>query len=363
MTTSVLYDVAVERGSPADEWDQFLSHAPGGHHVQTSLWAEVKAVLGWRATRIVVRREGEITGGCQVLLRDVGPLGVIGYAPRSPVVHEDDMRTLDLVLGALDDLATQERVLYLKVQPPANRSNVEGVLLSRGFVASSLETAPSATVRIELGRSPEELLTAMRSGARSNIRKAERKGVTVRCGGEEDLKTFCQIVASTARRQGFSPYPDAYYGRMWRAFAERGQATLMIAEREGRALSAALLIGWGDTVIYKMGGWSGERSDIHPNELLHWSGILWSKEGGYRWYDLEGIDREVASAVVTNQAIPPSGRTGPDRFKLGLGGQVTLFPVAYDRAYRPPLGPVVSRLATLVGRSQPLVHRIVRRGK
>lgn len=361
MTTSTLHDVAVEHGSPNDEWDEFLGRAPGGHHVQTSRWAGVKGVLGWRAARVVVRRGGEITGGCQVLLRDVGRIGTIGYAPRAPVVQDDDVRTSDVVFGALDDLAAGERILYLKVQPPVNRADMEEVLAARGFAASPLETAPSATVRIDLRRDPQELLEAMRSGARSNIRKAERKGVTVRRGGREDLGTFCRIVASTARRQGFSPYPDSYYERMWQAFAARGRATLMIAEREGEALSAALLIGWGDTVIYKMGGWAGERSPIHPNELLHWKGMLWAKEGGYRWYDLEGIDREVACAVLANRAIPPAGRTGPDRFKLGLGGQVALFPIAYDRACHPLLGPALSRAAALLGRSQSLVHRIVRR--
>ena len=34
-----------------DKWDRFLAELPVGHHTQTSLWSQVKASRGWRATR------------------------------------------------------------------------------------------------------------------------------------------------------------------------------------------------------------------------------------------------------------------------------------------------------------------------
>ena len=52
------------------EWDAFLAATPGGtYQQQTSLWARTKTFVGFRARRIVARREGRVVGGMQILVR------------------------------------------------------------------------------------------------------------------------------------------------------------------------------------------------------------------------------------------------------------------------------------------------------
>ena len=75
--------VAHETEDPA--WDTFLAETPGGHHVQTSLWAQVRAAAGWRAVRVVARRGDGIVAGAQVLIRPLPLVGAIGYVPRGPL--------------------------------------------------------------------------------------------------------------------------------------------------------------------------------------------------------------------------------------------------------------------------------------
>jgi hypothetical protein len=41
--------ISRERRDP--DRDSFLVNCPGGHHEQTSLWAEVKGFYGWRGVR------------------------------------------------------------------------------------------------------------------------------------------------------------------------------------------------------------------------------------------------------------------------------------------------------------------------
>src|SRR2546423_1929460 len=99
------------------EWDTFVDHAPGGHHLQTSLWGQVKATQGWQPVRLRLQRRGELVGGCQLLLRPFR-VGAIGYCPRGPVMSDLDRGDLDAVLDALATLALRRRILYVKVQPP-----------------------------------------------------------------------------------------------------------------------------------------------------------------------------------------------------------------------------------------------------
>jgi lipid II:glycine glycyltransferase (peptidoglycan interpeptide bridge formation enzyme) len=342
---------------PSDlEWDDFVATAIGGAYQQSSMWAQVKAVLGWRCARLVLRGPEGIIAGCQVLLRPVPWVGAIAYVPRGPLVAGHDPWALESLLEALHELAAQERILYLKVQPPPGRDDMVVVLRARGFVKSTLDVAPAVTVRVDLDRSLEALLAAMRHNTRTNILKAQRLGVQVREGGEADLGTFTQLLGATARRQGFSPHPRTYYEQMWRTFAARGHAHLLIAEHDGVALSSNFLLGYGDSTVYKAGGWSGTRGNIRPNELLHWAGMQWGRARRHRYYDFEGFKRSIGQALLSEHP-PDLSTNGVANFKLGFGGDVTAFPGTYDRAYRLPLAGALRRFAPQLDRLMPLAHR------
>lgn len=364
MTEAAPFAVTVRRDAGLDPvWDDLVERAPGGHHVQTSRWAEVKRTVGWRALRVVVERDSRPVSGCQVLLRPLGPLGAVAYAPRGPV-HASDATAAEreATLAALDRLASEERFLHFKIQPPAGGEATVAALQSRGYRRSQLETAPTATVMLDARRSPDELRAAMRTNARRNLRRAERQGVVVRDGDERDLATLIRLIGATGARQGFDAYPDRYYETMWRAFAPDGHAHLVVAEHEGTPLSALLLIAFGDTVLYKIGGWSGEPRSIRPNELAHWHAAQWARSAGYRWYDLEGIDPRVAEAVLAGAAPPKTEQAGVSHFKLGFGGAITIFPAAYNRVPRGPLGLAARGPAIAFERLAPVAARALGRG-
>jgi lipid II:glycine glycyltransferase (peptidoglycan interpeptide bridge formation enzyme) len=354
---SASYDLRVTT-QPADpDWDAFVARTPGGTYQQTSMWAETKSVLGWQPVRVGLRRHGELVGGFQLLLRRVLWAGAVAYLSRGPVVAGRDREACDVLLGILDDLAREQRVLYLKVQPPPDRHDMVASLRARGFVESSEEVAPTITVRVDVGRQPEALLAAMRANARTNIRKAERLGVRIREGSEADLPGFARLIEATSRRQGFRADPPSYYERMWRTFAAHGHARLLIAEHDGVVHSGNLLLAFGDSVVYKAGGWSGTRSTIRPNELLHWTGMQWARERGHRWYDFGGVELSVGRALLTG-ASPAEIDDGVTKFKLGFGGELAGFPPAQDSLYRPLRGalhlltPQVDRLLAVARRLQ-----------
>ena len=352
--------LCVSTASRDPDWDEFVHSAAGGHHVQTSRWADVKGQVGWRATRVILRRGGVIVAGCQLLYREAGRLGSVAFAPRAPLVRARDPALLENVVMGVHRAARDAGVFYLKLSPPVGGEEIEPALQALGFVKSGLAAGPSATVRVDLARQPEQLLAGMRASTRSNIRKADRKGVKARIGGREDLATFGALVEETARRQGFSPYPGSYYERMWTLFEEDDRACLLMAEVAGRVLAAILVIGYGDTATYKMGAWSGERSSIHPNELLHWTAIEWAQARGYRFYDLEGVPVGVATALLEGDE-PEQAREGTTRFKLGFGGEVILLPPTYDYAYGRLLAAALRAVAPRLDRWRPLAARLLGR--
>ena len=72
------------------QWDQFVCDTQGGHHVQTSLWGQVKATLGWSAFRILYKDRGDILAGAQILINRYPVLGKAGYITKGPLFKIPD---------------------------------------------------------------------------------------------------------------------------------------------------------------------------------------------------------------------------------------------------------------------------------
>jgi len=329
------YQIRLSTAARDPEWDAFLENTPGGNHLQSSYWGQVKAILGWRTVRVVATREGRIRGGAQVLLRRLPLVGSVGYVPLGPVLDTDDAVLRTLVLHGIRTVVRRGRVVYLVVQPSVGDEALAAELTARGFrpARDPVRPLPTATLVVDLSPDEDALLAAMRSGTRYNIRHAERKGVTVRQGGAPDLATFHRLLAMTGRRQGFPVPSQEYFRHMLDIMAPPGHARLFVAEFAGEPLSAALVIAFAGTVSYKRSAWSGEHGRLHPNELLQWTAIRWAKREGYGSFDFEGLELPPAPG-----SAPTVGRfQSVSAFKAGFGGNVVRLPQAYERIDNPLL--------------------------
>ena len=325
----IRYALCTSSAQSEPEWDDFLARTPGGHHVQTSLWAQVKGAQGWRALRIIASRSGQIVGGVQVLLRPFKGLGMVGYAPKGPMVASDDPALASQIIQALRRMAKEQGILYLLVQPPVKGDVVEACLPQEGFHQTGIEIAPTATTRVDLRPDLDSILARMRKKTRYGIRRSTAAGITVRLGSREDLPAFHRLLSATAQRQGFTPFPLSYFIHMWDILHPRGQLQLFLAEYQGEPVSAHVAVTFGDTLLSKQGGWSGEHGKHRPNEALEWGTIQWAKAAGYRYFDMEGIDPAAARAILEGRPLPPALRQTPTSYKLGYGGEVVMFPPAY----------------------------------
>jgi peptidoglycan pentaglycine glycine transferase (the first glycine) len=351
------YRVATSDRVEDRDWDAFLARTPGGDHAQTSLWAGLKAQLGWTVARVVVSRAGQIVGGAQLLLRSLPLAGAFAYVPRGPLCALDDPLLSRRVVDALHRAARARGVQYLIVQPPLGGDVVARALVERGFRPTWLEPQPAHAVLIDLGRSLDDLLAAMKGKTRYNLRLGQRKGIAVREGGADDLDTFYRLLVATGQRQCFPVQSREHFAEMWRLFAPPGHLKLFLAEHEGEAISAALTIPFGDTVTYKRGAWSGRQGNVHANEVLHWAALGWARANGYRYYDLEGIDAETARRVARGEVEVGAQPQSVTSFKLGFGGRVVLSPGNYDYVFNPLLRPVYATISARLAGS-PLVARV-----
>jgi lipid II:glycine glycyltransferase (peptidoglycan interpeptide bridge formation enzyme) len=308
------------------EWEQFINEHPKAHILQTSLWGKLKSGFGWSPS---FTRQDDT--GAMVLFRQL-PFGLsIAYVPRGPVGHEN----WNALWPALDDLCRKEKALFLRVEPdiwePFESDFIKEQL--PGFIQTDQTIQPPRTIKIDLEPSEEDLLMAMKSKTRYNIRLAERKDVVVRPSA--DVKTFHKMMLTTGNRDEFGIHSYDYYQRAYDLFSQNDACILLIAEYQNQPLAGLMAFAHGDTAWYFYGASTNQERNRMPTYLLQWEAMLWAKNKGCKEYDLWGIP-DYPEETLEDQFIDRSnGLWGVYRFKRGFGGEVRRTIGAWDRIYRP----------------------------
>jgi peptidoglycan pentaglycine glycine transferase (the first glycine) len=323
-----------------DAWDSAIATLPGAHILQAWEWGEGKARFGWTVARRTWETDGSLAAAAQVLRRSVraGPFSAtLFYVPKGPLLDWHSAHTRDAVLADLEALARREHAIQIKIDPD--------LILGRGIPGSATEKqdAPGAeAVRALAGRgwrfSPEQvqfantvildlqpeenaLLAAMKPKTRYNIRLAQKHGVAVREGSEQDLPLLYRMYAETADRDSFVIRSEEYYRDVWGAMMRADRARPLIAEVEGLPVAALILFHFAGRGWYLFGMSRAVHREKMPNHLLQWEAKRWLKNRGCSTYDLWG-------APDVFDASDPMW--GVFQFKTGFGGEVVRSAGAWD---------------------------------
>lgn len=317
--------------------------------MQSCLWAAFKAPLGWSPIRAVLKRNGCIVAGAQILVRRLLFGLRIARVPQGPILAFYDSELFNAMIESLVELIRIHKIDYIALQPDFNYGTVDE-LRRWGFEVSPYLRGECGTVLVDLSQRSEILLQQMRRTTRNNIVSAQHLGIKVRDGTHSDLSVFYRFLEATARRRHFTRRSRTYYTRLWERLRPSQHVKLFVAEYQGEAISSLLTVPFGDTVVAEAFGWSGAKARLRPNELLFWRAIQWSKDNGYYRFDLGGIDVSAAHALLNGNSLPEALRSNSTRFKLGFGGSVVLRPPTFEYIPNRALRLFLRQYTTILGK-------------
>lgn len=162
---------------------------------------------------------------------------------------------------------------------------------------------PSGTFVIDLNQDLESIWKSFKQQNRTQIRFAQKNGVSIRQGNIDDLKEWWDIYLETANRGKFV---KQRYEMVEELFKNTDISRLFVATVNDR-IAAGIFLLTHHTPLYWIGGSLPEYWNLRPNNLLHWEIIKWAHLCGYAFYDMGG-------AVVNEEH-------GPTRFKQQFGGK------------------------------------------
>ena len=362
----------------SNSWNSIISKLPNPHFLQTYEWGQVKAKYGWTPLYAVWTDDGKLsvfkdsdhwsltssplgnTDSCvaaalilkrQILRNGLAARLSILYAPKGPSLDWSNESLRNQVLNDLQSLAKKQGAIFLKMDPdvvlgtgiPNSEDDaldnggqaVMSELKRRGWGYSSDQIQFKNTVLVDLNPSEDELLARMKQKTRYNIRLAERKGVSVRVGTNDDLPMLYKMYAETSVRDGFVIRNEGYYKTVWELFMTGGKSPIenrkslmplaepLIAEVNDEPVAAIFVFYFAGRAYYIYGMSRDVYREKMPTYLLQWEAIRRAKARDCIVYDLWG------APDVFDES---DSLWGVHRFKEGFGGKVIRTLGAWDFA-------------------------------
>ena len=183
-----------------------------------------------------------------------------------------------------------------------------------------MHLAAEHTVMIDLTKSEDELMSAMRRQTRYEVRRVDKLGIKVsRDNSEKMFKEFHRVQAETARRQGFVPPSLKVLLAEREAFGDN--IWIYKAELDKKAIAYGLIIADGLEGDYYEAASTELNRKLPGAYAIIWRTMRDLKACGYKRFNLWGI--------------APSGQphhryAGVTTFKTGFGGEIVEYVPAHD---------------------------------
>jgi len=305
-------------------------------------------------------------------------VGKYWYVPRGPIFNFQFSifnENIKKGIQQLIEFGRKENAGWVRIEPENQkileifRNTVDTNGNKLKIVKAPHDMQPREIFAIDISKSEEELLSAMKPKTRYNIRLAQKHKISVqaisnfpayRTGRQfpclpdrqaisnEYVEAFLQLTKEMATRHGITAHPEAYYRKMienlpsemLRIYVAQYEGPVSTrgndrsSTRGGKIIAANLVLFYGKTATYLHGASGNEYRNVMAPFLLQWQAILDAKELGFEKYDFGGV-RTIAN--IQNSTDNKNTWEGITTFKLGFSPSTkpVEFPGSYDIIINP----------------------------
>lgn len=300
-----------------EEWDKTVDPVGGTEFLQSYEWGEFQEAVGRRVVRLVFSSGQRLQG----FIHNLGFGWKYGYFPRAPIAVSD--------LPDLIAFLKTKKVFFARFEPIGEIDFFK--LGSAGIkIVPTGNRQPAVTLLLDLKKTEAELLAEMHPKTRYNIHLAEKKGVVVR--EEKNADIFWKLNQETVGRDFFKSHGRGYYRKM----LDLEMARQLTAYYGDTPIASNIFINHEGSFVYLHGASANASRNVMAPYLLQWRGIQLAKKLGAIEYDFWGIAPPVEEGTENRECYHNycwSGAhswSGITRFKVGFGGQVRSYPVAFE---------------------------------
>ncbi len=301
--------------SEKEVWNSFVAknYPPVGAFMASWEWGNFQTALGRKTERFKISLNENIVGLFTLVYCNLPLKQVYGYSPRGPVLDINFFNTTEKIDELFKSLQVWVKenfpqFIFVRFEPPIKeRFKIKGLAVS--FPEYYIQ--PRHNLAINLNKTEEEILAEFHPSNRANVRKAERKNVTVETKeflNTEELNQFFNLAKDTSyRNKNKHIFPNiAYFETIQKIAlgvkeAKNNELAIcfFVGKHEERIGAINMVLFFSGTATYLFGASATLELPSKITTYLHWYGIKESKKMGFKYYDLGGIDEKLWVSLTT----------------------------------------------------------------
>lgn len=294
-------------------WEKFLSTQKPQTFLQSWNWGEVNRLDGSKIFRLGFWKGGKLVG-VALLIEEKARRGPHILVPAGPIIDWNDKKVVKLFIKSIKEIAMKERCWFVRVRPEIvdNEKNIK-MFKKLGFTSAPMHLHAENTWILDISKTPDELLSAMRKTTRYLIKKGEKSDLKLEISEDPKLASVLfDLQMETAKRHNFVGFPEKLFENEIRIFSGDDQAKVFLCKKGDEVLAIAIIIFYKDTAYYHFSASVSGHSEIPFSYFLQWEVIKEAKRRGMKYYNFWGI------APNDN---PKHRFAGVTLFKTGFGGE------------------------------------------
>ncbi|GKS58894.1 hypothetical protein YTPLAS18_24210 [Nitrospira sp.] len=260
----------------AARWDTYVMESPSATGYHLMAWRRViERVFGHETVYLMAQSQsGEVRG--------ILPL----VAFSSPLFGRFLVSMPFLNYGGVDTLDDEAR--YVLLEAAAREGARRGVahVELRQSVALPIDWKRKdhkVSMRLELPKDFQTLMSAFPSKLRSQIRRPQKEGMTARVGSLELLDDFYHVFSRNMRDLGTPVYPKRFFREILETFPK--DAALCSVVRNGQPVAAGFVYAFRDMMEIPWASSDRRFDRLSPNMLLYATVLEYACQQGCRIFD------------------------------------------------------------------------------
>ena len=264
-----------------DAYDRYVQSHDGSSPYHYSAWLKaVEAAYGHQAWIILAEREG-IVCGVLPFVYVKPPLGS-GSLVSLPFCDVGGILGDDKAVEASLRLAGGQLAQQLGLSEAQLRTT--GSLMDDDPDSETVAQAPKVSMRCELPESSEALFKSYKPKLRSQIRKAEKNGLTATVSSTpEAVKAFYPVFAANMRRLGSPTHSLEWFLALQAAYGPEMLIGLVFSGET--VVGGGVVLRRGDLASIPWASTLAEYNRLAPNMLLYWTFLSYLSDNGCRVFD------------------------------------------------------------------------------
>jgi len=308
------------------EWNNFVLQCTPNTFLHSWEWGQVQQHSGEEVKYLGIF-DGQAQVGAALVITVNAKRGRHYLIPHGPLTQRPDAQSRAAIFNELirylRDTAKHDNTVAIKIAPLLVDNQENRQLFTKlRFRPAPLHVHAELTWVLDIAKSEDQLLQAMRKTTRHAINKAKLSKVKVAIStNTADIERFWPLYKATKSRHHFVPFPKSFIQSQLDEFSQANRFFIATAEHRGQDVASAIFIHFGDTAYYYHGASIKTPNNIPATQLLQWEAIKEAKRRGANQYNFWGI----APADQPNHPF-----AGITTFKKGFGGQAINYLHAQD---------------------------------